>query len=138
MRIAKKLILATASVLIAGASGVQGAADPVARSVGRGWPLAADLNQPPANPKAIQSSDPAVQQWLQQERNAWEVGPVPQRGGLFGGGFGGGAAPRGGGPGGGAPGAGPARGGGPGGGGPGAAPGGAAPGGARGGAVPGA
>jgi len=132
MRIANKLILAMASVLVVGASGVQGAADPSGKSVGRGWPLAADLNQPPANPKAIQSSDPAVQQWLQQERNAWEVGPVPQRGGLFGGP--GGGAPRGGGPGG----PGPARGGGPGGAAPGgAAPGGAAPGGARG-AAPGA
>lgn len=76
---------ATASLLVAGAGAVQGADAPV-RSVGRGAPLAADLNQPPANPKKIATDDPAVQTWL--ERNPWEIGPTPQRGGP-GGGFGG-------------------------------------------------
>jgi hypothetical protein len=115
MRIAKNLIATTTVLLVAGMNSVH-AAEPAVKSVGRGAPLAADLNQPPVNPKAIQSSDPAVQQWL--ERNPWQVGPSPARGGLFGG-----VAPGGGAPGG-------ARGGPPGGGAPGGARGAPAPGGA--------
>ncbi len=69
MRIAKKLLAPAALLVMIGTSGVQGAADP-ARSVGRGWPLAADLSQPPANPKPVNApQDPAVQALLQ--RDAW-------------------------------------------------------------------
>jgi hypothetical protein len=103
MRIAKKLLAPAALLITIGTAGVYGA-DPAPRSVGRGWPLAADLTQPPVNPKPVNApQDQAVQALLQ--RDGWEVGPLPLRGG-FGGPPPGGPPPGAGGPpGGAAPGA---------------------------------
>jgi hypothetical protein len=81
MRIAKKLLAPAALLILVGTTGVQGAADPT-RSVGRGWPLAVDMSQPPANPKPITVEDPALQQALQ--RDLWQVGPASLRGGFGG------------------------------------------------------
>ena len=89
MRIANKLasIGGVAVLMVVGVSAdAQKVADPGFRSVGRGWPLAADLSQPPGNPPKITApEDQTVQAWLQ--RNPWTVGPEPQRGPF--GGFGG-------------------------------------------------
>ncbi len=81
MRIAKKLAsIGGVAVLVAvGVSAdAQKVADPGFKSVGRGWPLAADLSAPPVNPPNVSSQDPTVETWLQN--NPWTVGPEPLRG----------------------------------------------------------
>ncbi|HTR00893.1 MAG TPA: hypothetical protein VMH83_12925, partial [Candidatus Acidoferrum sp.] len=77
MRITKQLVPAAGLIFILGAAGIQ-AAEPAAKSVGRGWPLAVDLNQPPPNPKPAQVPDADVKQFM--DRDLWQVGPAPMRG----------------------------------------------------------
>jgi hypothetical protein len=81
MRIAKKLawIGGVAALVAVGVSAdAQKVADPGFKSVGRGWPLAADLSAPPVNPPKVNSSDPTLETWLKD--HPWTVGPEPLRG----------------------------------------------------------
>jgi hypothetical protein len=78
MRIANNAVAAAVLLIMAGTTVL--AAEPAVKSVGRGAPLLADLNLPPANPKPVVAAgaDAAAQKAAQEaaDRDPWQVGPL--------------------------------------------------------------